>query len=231
MRGRHVQRKRVSAVIFDMDGVLFDTEAYYQQLVHDFYAELGLELPREELWRLPGRSAQVYQEAMMGWWKSFEGLSDEERRSGPFERFDSWCDEHEVPAEYLLNPGVPETLAELRRKGIVLALATSSPASDISSLIDPTDIRRFFSVIVSGEDFSESKPNPEIYLHVLHELEADASDAIAVEDSDTGIAAALAANLAVAAKRERRFGFTQRGATWFVDKIPELLDVVEPKAS
>ena len=84
---------------------------------------------------------------------------------------------------------------------------------------------------MSGEDFSESKPNPEIYLHVLHELEADASDAIAVEDSDTGIAAALAANLAVAAKRERRFGFTQRGATWFVDKIPELLDVVEPKAS
>jgi HAD superfamily hydrolase (TIGR01509 family) len=224
-----VRKKQVTAVIFDMDGVLFDTEAYYQRLIHDFFAELGLEIPIEELWRLPGQSDQVYQDVSMGWWGHVEGLTDEERAAGPFERFDAYCEERKVPAEELLNPGVVETLAALNRAGIVLALASSSSVADIDALIDPTDIRRFFSVIVSGEDFTESKPNPAIYLHTLQELGMEAEDVVAVEDSDTGIEAAVSAGLEVVAKRERRFGFTQEGATWAIDRIPELLGIVEPK--
>ena len=77
--------------------------------------------------------------------------------------------------------------------------------------------------MVSGEEFEESKPNPEIYLHVLEELGVDARDCFAIEDSDAGMAAARRAGLFVVGKRDDRFGYAQTECDVLVDSIAELL--------
>jgi len=218
--------KQVSAVVFDMDGVLFNTEENYQRLVRDFYAELGVCLTNDELWLLPGRSLQAYLDNFSIWWQRVPRLDEQERAEDPFDRFETWCRGHETPAIKLMNPGVPQTLATLAEADIKVALASSSTQEEIAGLIDPVGIRRYFSAVMSGEELAESKPNPEIYFRTLACLDVDARDAVAVEDSDTGIAAARAAGLEVVAKREPRFGFTQEGATWVIDQVPDLLDII-----
>ena len=219
--------KQVSTVIFDMDGVLFNTEENSQRLIRDFFAELGVHLTNDELWLLPGRSLQVYLVNFSAWWQRVPDHVEQERTEDPLERFDAWCREHETPAIKLMNPGVPQTLATLVEAGIKVALASSSTQGEIAELIDSAGIRRYFSIVMSGEELAESKPNPEIYLRTLARLGVNARDAVAVEDSDVGIAAARAAGLDVVAKYEPRCGFTQEGATWVIDQIPSLLDVIE----
>ena len=82
-----------------------------------------------------------------------------------------------------------------------------------------------FEPIVSGEQFHESKPDPEIYLHTLDLLGLPAGACCCIEDSVYGIAAGRAAGLTVIAKREERFGFSQEGADRIIDAIPDLLRV------
>ena len=84
-----------------------------------------------------------------------------------------------------------------------------------------------FELIVSGEDFHESKPNPEIYLHTVASLGLPAASCVAVEDSDVGITAACRAGLTVVAKREERFALTQEGANYKIDALPDLLPLLD----
>ena len=79
--------------------------------------------------------------------------------------------------------------------------------------------------MVSGEQFKESKPEPDIYLHALDLLGLPAVRCCCVEDSVPGITAGKRAGLTVIAKREERFGFSQDAADKIIDQLPELLEL------
>lgn len=106
-----------------------------------------------------------------------------------------------------------------------LALASSSSHRNIARVLADCGLGGFFEVVTSGEQFHESKPNPEIYLHTLESLGLSAIDCCCVEDSLPGIAAGRVAGLTVIAKREERFGFTQDAADAIIDSIPDVLDL------
>lgn len=94
---------------------------------------------------------------------------------------------------------------------------------NIVDVLGQCGIADAFEAIVSGEQFHESKPNPEIYLHTLDVLGLPASACCCVEDSVYGIEAGKRAGLTVVAKREERFGFSQDEADVIIDAIPDLL--------
>ena len=96
--------------------------------------------------------------------------------------------------------------------------------SNILLVLEVCGLSDAFELVTSGEQFHESKPNPEIYLHTLENLGLPAGDCCCVEDSVPGITAGKAAGLTVFAKREDRFGFTQEAADHIIDAIPDLLE-------
>ena len=159
------------------------------------------------------------------WWERATG----EKRSGREIDHEVFIEIGGETFDYatIRNPGVPETLAALKQQGWRLALASSSPKDNIVQVLEQCGIKDCFELLVSGEDFHQSKPDPAIYLHAIDELGLPAEDCIAVEDSDYGITAAKRAGLTVIAKREERFNFTQEGADYLVDEIPGILDVVK----
>lgn len=212
------------AVVFDMDGVLVDSEGAYWQMNRNFFADYGLELSDEELDGLAGGSNQLYHRTLRRWW-SQAPLAD--ASVTPEEALDRWCARHPIDYAATLFPGVAETLACLRERGLRLALASSSPMSDIMHVIEVCGLGLYFELVVSGADLVESKPDPMIYLQTLARLDLTAGECVAVEDSDPGIASARGAGLRVIARREPRFGFVQEGATWYVDSVPEVLGVVD----
>ena len=217
----------IKAVIFDMDGVLVDSEPAHQERIRLFFAEHGFDVPLEQLNTLVGCSGEYFVQRAIEWWAQTPSKSPDETSLGVMATFQRWEDER-GPIDYrpLINPGVRETLEELSARDVRLAVASSTSHEGIRQELGPSDLLHFFEVVVSGEEFRESKPNPEIYLTTMARLGLGPDDCIAVEDSDRGIAAAVAANLRVAVKREPRFDFSQPDGTWYIDQVSELLDIV-----
>ena len=208
------------AVIFDMDGVIVDSERFYYDQLDEMYSAEGIFVPREELCRAVGASYKDFKSNLVRWFAmGGVDLSPEEAEA----RYDAWAAVH--PADYaaLLNPGVRETVAELKGLGVRVALASSSPMDNIMHVLEVCDLSDAFEHVTSGEQFLESKPNPEIYLHTLDLLGLPATSCCCVEDSVPGIAAGKAAGLTVIAKREDRFGFSQELADAVVDSISDIL--------
>lgn len=211
------------AVIFDMDGVLVDTEIKYMHDEVDFFADHGIHMQIEDLYKTAGSSHQAFCELVSSQLATVGmGLTHEEA----WRTYKDW--EAKRPWDYteVLNPGVVETLSALRRRGVRVALASSSPKESIERALAQCDLGEYFEFYVSGEDFHESKPNPEIYLHVIERLGLPVEKCCCVEDSVPGITAGKAAGLTVVAKREERFGFSQDAADVIIDQLPDLIDAV-----
>ena len=212
------------AVIFDMDGVLVDSEAFYWRELRDFAAASGLEVTKEELNAQVGMSHADFQRTLQRWWAHSGRELSPQQAEDTYNVFAA-----ARPRDYrgLMNEGVPQTLAALRERGVRLALASSSPLANIRQVLAECGIDHAFEHITSGEQFERSKPDPQIYLHTLDLLGLPASACCCVEDSVPGIAAGIAAGLTVIAKREDRFGFSQDNAHTIIDTIPDLLCVGE----
>lgn len=215
---------RVKAVIFDMDGVLVDSEAAYRKVREAFFAGEGVAVSSEELDALAGASRKVERRLYVEWWKRSRG--EELSADQIARREDRYWDEHPIDYRAIMNPGVPEALGELARRGYRLAVASSSPLEHIVKVLDVCGIAGFFEVVESGDELHQSKPNPEIYLLTLEKLRLPAEACCAVEDSDQGLEAARAAGIYAIAKREERFGFTQGAADTVVDGIPDVVGAV-----
>lgn len=213
------------AVIFDMDGVLFDSEWYYYHELAVFSDAFGLGVTEEERCHMVGNSSQNFFATIQAWWqRAGHGQIDAGRVRKVY--YD-WAATRSMDYRELLNPGVPQALDALEAHGVRCALASSSPLESINQALDECGLRRSFETIVSGEQFRESKPNPEIYRHALGALGLDAQECCCVEDSLYGIEAGCRAGLTVIAKREDRFGFSQAEADVIIDQIPDVLNIGE----
>ena len=215
------------AVIFDMDGVIVDTEAFYTDQERRFARDNGLPVRDDEVVALVGQSHQTFQSTLQEWWRRVgRELTGDEAE----ETFEEWASHEACDYHAIMNPGVPETIDELHRRGVRVALASSSPMKNIVKVLAACGLDGRFEVIVSGEQFHESKPNPEIYLHTLDSLGLSAEECCCVEDSVPGITAGKRAGLTVFAKREERFGFTQEMADVIIDQVSDLIPTAEGRA-
>lgn len=211
------------AVIFDMDGVLVDTEFYYQKELERYIDYLQISVTRDELNAIVGSSHRDFQQVLVDWHEraGLGKLSVEAAEA----RYEVWASAYPCDYRKLLNPGVSETLVGLKERGVRVALASSSPLNNIEEVLDTCGIRDHFEFLVSGEQFKRSKPDPDIYLHAIERLGLPADCCCCVEDSLYGITAGKRAGLTVIAKREERFGFSQDAADKIIDQLPDLLEL------
>jgi len=214
----------IKAVIFDMDGVIIDSEPIYQKWLKDFLNNNHIEISEEELKTIPGISTQAFKNKIEGWWrnsgKSF--ISGEELNK----MYDNFCDPLIISYEKIKNPFLLETMEELKLNGYKIAIASSSPLKNIKEVIKEIGIDGYIDVKISGEMFKLSKPNPEIYCYTAKMLGLNNNQCIAVEDSTYGIEAAVNAGMKVIAKKDDRYGFDQSKATYHIDDLFEIINIV-----
>jgi len=186
------------AVIFDLDGVLADSEPWWNQIDAKLLAEHGVTYRGEYHRSVLGVS---YRLAVEFYKKAF-GLSapTEElmRRRG------------EIAAEFFaksvgLFPSTRTVIAELRQMNLRLAVATSSVSASARPFLDRHRLTAFFDVIVTGEEVERGKPSPDIYLSAAKKLGISPDACLVIEDALSGIAAAKAAGMRVAAIPDARF--------------------------
>ena len=179
----------ITAVVFDMDGVLFDTE----RLCRDCWLEVAKEenIPNmEEVYALCiGVNAQVTESIVYEHYgKDFPYPEYCRKTSKTYNRFVA---EHGVP----VKDGVREALAALRVAGLRLAVASSTRREKVLAHLTSTGLSEYFTAVVGGDTVKHSKPDPEIFLTACEALAVAPEEAIAVEDSHNGIRAAHAAGM------------------------------------
>jgi HAD superfamily hydrolase (TIGR01509 family) len=179
----------VTAVIFDFDGLILDTEGPAFQSWQEIYREFGCTLPLS-IWErvLGGHSgAPVICEYL-------ESLLDR-----PVDRDDVLGRRRarnlELTAAEAILPGVYECIAEAKAFGVALGLASSSGREWVTSHLERLGLGGAFDCMRFHDDVSNVKPDPELYLSVLNGLGVAADDAIAFEDSPNGVTAAARAGI------------------------------------
>ena len=209
-----------AAVIFDMDGVIVDSEIAYKEELRAFGEHVGFCATEGELNAQVGASHQDFMRLLVDW---YARTGQKKTGEDALAAYRAWAARRPIDFGSLLFPGVRKTLEALHGCGVRTALASSSPMCDIRAVLVACHLEDEFEVVVSGEQFHQSKPDPEIYLHTLELLGLPASACCCVEDSVPGIAAGKAAGLTVFARREERFGFLQDAADMIIDAVPDLL--------
>lgn len=206
--------KIMKAVIFDMDGVLIDSEALHLYDFRVFLQKHNQNLTNDELSEFVGLDAKTFIGHLQEIWKPGSPLpSIEEIKEGCKYPSDSFQD--------MLVPHVRFILSHLKKNNIKIAIASSSPYNIIYKMLSINDIDSYFDVIVSGNDVQAKKPSPDIYFETLKRLELPSNDCIVIEDSLVGIQAAINARLYVIALKENRFSVDQSKADCIVNDLIE----------
>ncbi|WP_233558509.1 HAD family phosphatase [Aquimarina sp. BL5] len=183
----------INAVIFDMDGVIVDSEPFWQKAEREVFTSLGVEIT-DELRRITQR--MTTNEVTRFWFKRnpWKNKGIEEVENMVIDRVIEL-----IELENCLIPGVVDTIKELKSRGVKLALATNSPYRIIPKVLNKMNIIKDFETISSAEFEKKGKPEPYIYLSTLQKLNEKADNCIVIEDSNSGIIAANKAGIKVIA--------------------------------
>lgn len=182
------------AVVFDMDGVIVDSEQVYQEIERQMYDDLGIPVSKEEHRLFIGAAERIMWQYMKDKYQmdaETDLLVEEERT-----RFMSQLDK---PGIIPLMPGVRELLEALAHDGIPALVASSSSREIIEKVLRINGIRHFFKDITGGDDVIHSKPAPDIFLETAAKAGMPAGQCLVIEDSENGIRAARSAGMKVIA--------------------------------
>ncbi|MDE7477979.1 MAG: HAD family phosphatase [Lachnospiraceae bacterium] len=177
----------IKAVIFDMDGVLIDTEKHYNAAWCEAARMAGFDFKKEHALMLRSCDARLASEMMKGiFGESFDYYAIREvRRRLVGERLEKYGLEK--------KPGIDEILAFLHKSGIKSAVATATPLEQTLQYLEKIGVKEQFDRIVSAKQVAHGKPAPDVYLYACEQIGEKPSDCMAVEDSPNGIRAAYAA--------------------------------------
>jgi len=178
------------AVIFDMDGVLIDSEPIHVGIEKQMFDKLGIDVSETVHRSYMGASSEFMYSDLRSRFKLTESVtelmeSDELFRSDYFHRLDT------IPA----NEGLISLLGQIKAAGLKLAVATSSSPEIANLLLNKCGIASFFDAIVTTSEAGKSKPSPDVYLLAAQRIGVSPEDCIVFEDSPNGLSSAKSAGM------------------------------------
>jgi beta-phosphoglucomutase family hydrolase len=180
----------IETAIFDLDGVIIDSEPVHFKLEKQMFEELKIALPFEEHCSYVGMSSENMWETIVN------------KHNLSYCAQDLVEKKHALYLEHLLEekdlyaiPGVIELIKELYKNNFKLMIASSSHAEVINAVLEKFNLSDFFAARVSGTELAHSKPHPEIFLKAAEVANCASRECVVIEDSENGVTAAKAAGM------------------------------------
>jgi sugar-phosphatase len=192
-----MQLDNFEAVIFDMDGVLIDSEPLWKIAMEAVFKEVGCPLTKKDFQKTVG----LRLDEVISYWYSvvpWENYTVEEVEQKIISHMIDLIKEHGAPL-----PGVMETIDFLKKKKMKIGLGTSSYEVLIHTVLSVLQLENHFDFVHSAENEAYGKPNPAVYLTVANNLKVNPTKCLVIEDSLTGIIAGKAARMTVVAIPEK----------------------------
>lgn len=180
----------IQTVIFDMDGVIVDTELVHRYAYYKQFGELNIEVPEEMYTSFTGLSTRNTFQKLKAHFQLEQDVEDLilRKRSIFNDAFDS-------KEDLALLDGVENLIKDFHQNGMQLIVASSAAKVTINRVFNRFNLHQYFSHIVSGEDFPKSKPDPAIFEHAASLSIAPKENCIVIEDSTNGVKAAKSAGI------------------------------------
>jgi beta-phosphoglucomutase len=215
----------LKAVIFDFDGVISDSEPCHFAAYNKVLADFGIQIKKEEYYAeyLGFTDYEAFEDIQKRYKTDFKGLSIEHLVEQKAEVFKELIGQ----GGHLID-GVVELVAELKKSNIKIAINSGATAADIKVMLAGSVIENSFDVIVSADDVSKGKPDPEGYLLALKKLNAvsdfpiSARQCVVIEDSHWGIVSAKKAAMHVIAVTNSYAADQLKDAEMIIDSVRQL---------
>ena len=186
-----VDISRYRAVLFDMDGVITDTMPLHLKSWQEAFRPYNVQVEKMEIYRLEGMPTKMIARA----------VAEENKKQFSFETIEQIVQEKnrvfdgEASKRSMAFDGVPETLTTLRGNGIRTGLVTGSRLQTAKNLLRQAHLEGLFDVVVTGDDTSKGKPDPEPFLLAMKMLGVAKLNCVVVENAPLGVRAARAAGI------------------------------------
>lgn len=207
----------LKAVVFDMDGVIIDSEPYHLVICLKLFKDLNINITEDEYNTFTG----VSNTSMWTTLKNKYGLKEKvsELVKLHTEADINYLEENEEKP----IPGVVGILESLKNNDIKIALASSSPMEGIKQVLDKFQISEYFQAVISGENLERGKPAPDIFLNAAKMLQVEPEYCTVIEDSNHGVTAAKAAGMKCIGFQNHNSGKQNlEAADLIVDSLEEL---------
>jgi len=181
-----MEKKNIKAALFDLDGVVFDTEPQYSV----FWGAQCREFHPEH----PGLEHEIKGQTLVQIYDAWFSGELAEKQPLVTERLNKF----EQQMDYIYVPGFEEYISQLRGKGVKTAVVTSSNQPKMEAVYQShPEFRSMFDAILTSEDFERSKPDPDCYLKAAQRLGVEVGDCVVFEDSFNGLKSGRAAGMYV----------------------------------
>lgn len=208
----------LKAVLFDMDGVIVDTEPLHRKAYFKMFDDLEIEVSEELYTSFTGASTKKVCETLISKYqleKDHEDLAVIKRKYFKHYFYND--------ADFHLLPGVKSLIENYFENGIKLVLASSASMTTINMVFEKFGLEKYFIGKISGADLKESKPHPEIFLIAAEIANEAKENCMVIEDSTNGILAAHSAGIfCVAYKSEHSFGQNYEKANLIISDFAEI---------
>lgn len=179
---------KIKAIIFDMDGVIFDTEMVYLKVWSEVFEKYGYKMTKEIYTSVLGTGRENVKKVFVNNYGSNLPIDDMYKEK----------DENlakEIEKGVALKAGAYEILKYLKENDFKIALATSAISKRAFKQLKQANIYKFFDAVVCRDEVEKTKPNPDIFLKAADKLNVNKSECIVIEDSSAGIKAAFNAGM------------------------------------
>ena len=208
----------LKAVLFDMDGVIVDTEPLHRKAYFKMFDELAIEVSEDLYTSFTGASTKKVCTTII---KKFDLKQNHEDLAAIKRVY--FKDYFYNDADFNLIPGVKKLIENYYENGVKLILASSASMVTIDMVFEKFDLEKYFIGKISGADLKESKPHPEIFLLAAEIANEPKGNSMVIEDSTNGIAAAHAAGIfCTAYKSEHSSGQNYEKANLIVSDFKEI---------
>ncbi len=179
----------LNTVIFDIDGLLVDSEPLWNEAATEVFLQYGFNLSEEQYKTTTGLRTKEF----VQWWFSYYNIGPEEYARAEKNIVQKVLNKIEFKGKIM--PGVPYIFDFFAKKSFKIGLATSSPPALIDLVVEMTAIRKYLNATSSAEDLKYGKPHPQVYLNCAEILKSNPVQCICFEDSFNGLIAAKAARM------------------------------------
>ena len=212
----------LKAVLFDFNGIIVNDESIHQELVDEILLGENLLPSKGEFRQLClGRTDRACLVELLA--RRGRVTSNEYLTKLLHQKAKAYEEKIALLENIPTYVGIADFIKQIHSKGLIIALVTGAFRREVDQVLTRLEIASYFQVIISGENLSTSKPDPEGYLLALKALELEPKECIAIEDSLAGIQAAKRAKIQViGVANTYPFHMLQRQANWVVDYLSEL---------
>lgn len=209
----------LKGIIFDMDGVIVNSEVSYLANVQKFMKKYNYDISFKELMYAIGRSDRQI-------WKYFYGLLKQKTPNKLYLEFLEFEAKHLPSYKEIVIPEFEKLICRLKDLNLKYALASSSPMRRINEMLALNNFEKIFDYKVTGEAFKVSKPNPEIFLNAVENLGFTVEECLVIEDTTNGVLAANRANIQVIGYRHTEYIADLSTANYCISNLLEAEEIV-----